>query len=631
MEHCELPRPPSRLETLSRTLSRLLPFLGWWPMVNRRTLRADLWAGLTGAVIVLPQGVAFAAIAGLPPQYGLYAAMVPVVVAALFGSSWHLISGPTTAISLVVFANVSQLAVPGSEEYVRLVLALTVLAGLVQLGLGAARLGGVVNFVSHSVVTGFTAGAAILIATSQLGHFFGVTLPRGGAFLETWAAFAGQLPAINGRVALIAAATLVLAVGVKRLWPRAPALLLALIGGSLLCHALDGAAHGAKLVGALPANLPPPSLPEIDLETFRVLFPGALAVAMLGLAEAVSIARAVAVRSDQRIDNSQEFIGQGLANMIGGFFSAYASSGSFTRTGVNYDAGAKTPLSAVFSALFLAAILLLVAPVTAYLPIAAMAGVIVLVAANLVNVRAIRHILHTDRAEAGVLAATFLATLFVALEFAIYAGVMLSLLLYLRRTSHPHFITLAPDQDTPARSLVNVRRRRLPECPQLKILRLDGSIFFGAVNHIAEELHRIVEEHREQCHILIVGSGINFVDAGGCHMLFNETGSLRLSGREIFFCSLKSEVRELLARGGCLTRIGADNVFPDKASAIAGIVPRLDPSRCACCRERVFRECARRPGGADADAEKTAREEKKNEEASGGRGGSSPPDPLVLG
>ncbi len=597
MEQCDLPRRPGRFDALRSALPHLLPFLSWWPQVNRRTLRADLWAGLTGAVIVLPQGVAFAAIAGLPPVYGLYAAMIPVVAAALFGSSHHLISGPTTAISLVVYATVSQLAVPGSPEYIRLVLALTVLTGLAQLGLGLARLGGLVNFVSHSVVTGFTAGAAILILTSQLGHFFGVTLPGGGDFLATWLSFFEQLPAVNPRVAAIAAATLALALLFRRLSPRLPALLLALIGGGIVCHFLDGAAHAARLVGALPASLPPFSLPDIDLDTFRVLFPGALAVAMLGLAEAVSIARAVAVRSQQRIDNSQEFIGQGLANILGGFFSGYASSGSFTRTGVNFEAGAKTPLAAVFSAVFLAMVLLLIAPVTAYLPIAAMAGVIVLVAANLVNLRAIRHIASTDKAEAGILAATFLATLFVGLEFALYAGVMLSLLLYLRRTSHPHFITLAPDPDSPHRSLVNVRRRPLRECPQLKILRLDGSIFFGAVNHIAEELHRVVTASPEQCHILIIGSGINFIDAGGCHMLFHEAGSMRLSGREIFFCSLKGEVMELLTRGGCLARIGAQNVFRDKASAIAGIVSRLDPERCACCRERVFSECAKRPGG----------------------------------
>lgn len=594
---CDIPRPPTRLERLRRLAPRILPFLAWWPTVNRRTARADLWAGLTGAVIVLPQGVAFAAIAGLPPEYGLYAAMVPVIVAALFGSSFHLISGPTTAISLVVYANVAQMAEPGSPDFIRLVLALTVLAGCVQFSLGLARLGGVVNFVSHSVVTGFTAGAGILIATSQLGNFFGVALPRGGSFLETWAAFAGQLSAANFRVTAIAAATLLLALGVRRLWPKAPALLLAMLAGGTLCQFLDGPAHGVRLLGALPDRLPPLSLPELDLDTFRVLFPGALAVAMLGLAEAVSIARAVATRSQQHIDNSQEFIGQGLANILGGFFSAYASSGSFTRTGVNYEAGAKTPLAAVFSAVFLAAVLLLVAPVTAYLPIATMAGVIMLVAAGLIDVRAIRHIVRTDRAEAGVLAATFLATLFVELEFAIYAGVILSLLLYLRRTSHPHFIILAPDQGSPHRPLVNARRNGLAECPQIMLLRLDGSIFFGAVNHIAEELHRIVTASPEQCHILIVGSGINFVDAGGCHMLFHEAGAMKLSGREIYFCSLKAEVLDLLTRGKCLARIGQNNLFRGEGEAIAGIVARLDPERCACCRERVFFECDGRPGG----------------------------------
>ena len=222
---------------------------------------------------------------------------------------------------------------------------------------------------------------------------------------------------------------------------------------------------------------------------------------------------------------------------------------------------------------------------------------ILLVAAGLIDWRAIRHIAHTDRAEAGVLAATFLATLFAQLEFAIYAGVILSLLLYLRRTSHPHFITLAPDPGSPHRPLVNARRHGLAECPQLMILRLDGSIFFGAVNHIAEELHRIVAVHPEQCHILIVGSGINFVDTGGCHMLFHEAGAMKLSGREIYFCSLKAEVTDLLTRGGCLSRLGPDNIFRSEGEAIAGVVARLDPERCACCPERVFLECARRPGG----------------------------------
>jgi len=605
MDQCELPPPKGpwarTTDRLLGRLTRLLPFLTWWPQVTRRTLKADLWAGLTGAVIVLPQGVAFAAIAGLPPVYGLYAAMVPVVVAALFGSSFHLVSGPTTAISLVIFANLSHLALPGSPDYIRLVLALTFLAGCFQIGLGLARMGAVVNFVSHSVVIGFTSGAAILIATSQLGAFFGLTLPRGGSFLSTWAELLRQLPQVNVHAVAMGLATIVIALVILRLRPRLPKFLLALIAVSLLNFALDGGSHQVRVVGALPTGLPPFSPPFFDLDELRLLVPGALAIAMLGLAEAVSIARAVAARSEQMIDNSREFVGQGLANILGSLFSAYASSGSFTRTGVNFEAGARTPLAAVFSALLLACILLLVAPLTAFLPVPAMAGVILLVAAGLVDLPGLRHVVRTDKSEAAVLGVTFLSTLFLQLEFAIFSGVLLSLLMYLKRTSHPNFTTLTPDQGKPSRPLVNVQRRELPECPQLKMLRLDGSIFFGAVNHISEELHRVMREFPEQCHILIVGRGINFVDAGGCHMLFQEAHRLRLAGREMFFCSLKTEVMEVLMRGGCLHRLGEGNLFATETEAIAHIVPRLDPERCACCALRVFRECGQMPGGAEHD------------------------------
>ncbi len=596
-DQCEYEPPKRGLRKVAATAGLLLPFLAWWPMVNRKSLKADLWAGLTGAVIVLPQGVAFAAIAGMPPEYGLYAAMVPVILAALMGSSRHLVSGPTTAISLVVFANISPLAAPGGPDYIRLVLAMTFLAGCIQLGLGAARLGAVVNFVSHSVVLGFTAGAGILIATSQLGALTGLSLPRGGSFLHPWQALLERLPEVNLHALTMAALTMLVALAVMRLRPRWPKFLIALTLVSLLNHLLAGDFHQVRTVGALPAGLPPFSVPMFSLDDLRLLAPGALAIAMLGLAEAVSIARSVATRSEQMIDNSQEFVGQGVSNILGSFFSGYASSGSFTRTGVNYEAGAQTPLAAVFSALLLALMVLLVAPLTAYLPVPAMAGVILLVAAGLMDIRGMRHVVRTDRNEAGVLAATLFSTLFLQLEFAIFSGVLLSLLMYLKRTSHPGFTILAPDQANPARPLANAVRKDLPECPQLKILRLDGSIFFGAVNHISEELHRITRRHPEQCHLLIVGKGINFVDAGGCHMLFQEAHRLRLAGREMFFCSLKTEVMEVLMRGGCLHRLGEGNLFLSEQEAIAHIVPRLDPERCACCPQRVFRECARMPGG----------------------------------
>ncbi len=278
-----------------------------------------------------------------------------------------------------------------------MVLTITFLAGLFQLSLGVARLGALVNFVSHSVVVGFTAGAALLIGTSQLSNFLGVPGSKRHAFIHVWADLAQHLSVINPVVIAIAAATLAFALLFKRFLPKLPGMLFAMVIGSLLSLVLNGKEHGVRLLGSLPAHLPPFSMPDLSTQNIRSLAPAALAVAMLGLAEAVSIARAVATRSHQRIDSNQEFIGQGLANIVGSFFSSYASSGSFTRTGVNFDAGARTPLAAVFAAAALLLILLLIAPLTAYLPIPAMAGVLLLVAWNLIDFHHIAMIIRTSR------------------------------------------------------------------------------------------------------------------------------------------------------------------------------------------------------------------------------------------
>lgn len=578
------------------SLKKFFPPLQWLPAVGRRSMRADIIAGITGAIIVLPQGVAFAIIAGLPPQYGLYSAIIPAIIAALFGSSHHLISGPTTAISIVIFTTLSPLAPPSSAEYIQMALTLTFLAGFFQLALGVARLGSLVNFVSHSVVLGFTAGASILIATSQLSNILGIAAPKEHSFIHIWSDMISSISRTNLYALSIGLSTLIIAVVFKILKPRWPGMLIAMIAGSVIALLMKGSEHGIRLVGSLPSHLPPLSYPDITTASLRQLAPPALAVAMLGLAEAVSIARSIATKTEQRIDSNQEFIGQGLSNIIGSFFSSYASSGSFTRTGVNYDAGAKTPLAAVFAAITLTGIVLLIAPLTAYLPIASMAGILFLVAYNLVDTRHIASIVRTSKPEAGILIATFLSTLFVELEFAIYVGVLLSLLLYLNRTSHPTFVTLAPDPDSRKKSFINIEKKPLPECPQLKIIRIDGSIFFGAVNHVAEQLDQITKKYPEQAHILIVGGGINFIDVAGCQTLNQEAHRLRVNGRQLYLCSLKGEVIDVMKRGGCNKSIGEENVFHSKVAAIKSIVPRLDPERCRRCMVRIFNECAQMPG-----------------------------------
>jgi SulP family sulfate permease len=371
------------------------------------------------------------------------------------------------------------------------------------------------------------------------------------------------------------------------------AMLAGSVAGLLLNHLFGAATTQIRTVGALPASLPPLSVPDLSLITIRHLADSALAVTLLALTEAVSIARAIAVRSEQRIDGNQEFVGQGLANIVGAFFSSYASSGSFNRSGVNYEAGAKTPLAAVFASLFLAVILLLVAPLAAYLPVAAMAGILFLVAWGLIDFHHIRRILRASRSETAVLATTFLATLFVELEFAIYVGVIFSLVLYLKRTSKPLVRAMAPDPEQPRRRMVHVYD--LPECPQLRIMEVHGSLFFGAVNHVQERLHAMDEANPEQKHVLILADSINFIDIAGAEMLVQEAKRRRRLGGGLYLSGMKERACEVLKRSDYFDEFGPENIFEGKTKAIASIFERLDRDICQRCNKRIFRECASVP------------------------------------
>ena len=572
---------------------RLFPFIRWAHLVNRQTLKFDLTAGFVGAIVVLPQGVAFATIAGMPPEYGLYAGMVPAVIAALYGSSHHLVSGPTTAASLVLFSSLSIYAEPGSAAYVSLALTLTFMVGIIQLLMGMAKLGVLINYISHSVVIGFTAGAAILIAANQIKNFFGLDIPRGTHFFETLYALVVNFTDSNPYIVTVSLATLICGILVKRYLKWFPYMLAALIAGSLASLLLDfffgHAVTGIPTVGALPSTLPPLSTPDFSLETIKTLAPAALAVTLFALTEAVSIARSVAIKAGQHIDGNQEFVGQGLSNLAGSFFSGYVATGSFNRTGVNYEAGAKTPLAAVFAGVLLIIIVLLVAPLAAYLPNAAMAGILFLVAYGIIDFHHIKKILKTSRSESIVLITTFLSTLFLELEFAIFLGVMLSLAMYLRKTSTPRVLTRAPDHRLPKRKFNT--DPALPECPQLKIVRIDGSLFFGAVNHVRECLRRFEEKNPDQKHLLIVAIGVNFIDIAGAEFLAQEAAERRKRGGAMYMYGVKEGVCEPIRKGSYMQAIGEENLFHSKSQAIAEIYQLLDRDVCATCSKRIFLEC----------------------------------------
>ena len=501
----------------------LLPFLSWLPRQTRASVGRDLLVGLSGAILALPQSIAYALIAGLPPEYGLYAAIVPVLIACLWGSSWHLICGPTAAISIVLYASVSPLAVPASEDYITLILLLTLLAGIFQWLLGLLRFGALVNFVSHSVVLGFTLGAAAVIALGQLPNLLGLDLPNQATALNSLTSLLEHLDAVDKPSLLLGLGTLIVGLGLKLLAPRWPSLLLSLVLSALVVWLLPGVFGHVKLVSAFVGRLPPLSPMPLDLELILRLLPSAVAVGMLGLVTSLSIARSLSARSEQLLDANQEVRAQGLSNMVGAFFSGYLSSGSFTRSGLSYEAGARSPLAGVFSALWVALFAVTGAGLIAHIPIPAMAGSILLICWGLVDHRGIRALFRVSRAEFVVMSLTCIATLLLELQTAIYAGVLASLFFYLKRTSQPRVQHSSEgDED---------------------ILRVGGSIFFGASHYLQVRMQR--------CHaprLVIDARQINFIDYSGVEMLHQEARRLKRQDRSLTLRRARQTVKEELIK-----------------------------------------------------------------------------------
>jgi SulP family sulfate permease len=573
-------------------LIRIFPFLRWGRRLTPETIQADVMAGLTGAAIAFPQGVAFATIAGLPPEYGLYTSMVPAIIAALFGSSWHLVSGPTTAASIVMFSSLSTLALPGSPEYVSLAITLAFMVGILQLVMGLARLGTLVNFISNSVIIGFSAGAACLIAAKQAKTFLGLDAVEHGHWVDTVSYLWSYWDNFHPMVMLVGTITLLTGVVVQKRF-RSTYMIIALFVGSasavIFNVFLGESTTHIQMVEALPKQLPPLSMPEFSLDSFRDLASLAIATALFALTASVSTARSISIRSGQPIEGNQEFIGQGLSNIIGSFFSSYVSTGSFNRSGANFEAGARSPLAAILAGALLILIVLVVADMATYLPEAAIAGLLIHVAWRLINFKQIRQIIAADRKEAGVLIVTFLSTLLLDLEFAILLGVVLSLMFYLRKTSKPKLEPRAPDQDNRKRKFRS--GSSFPECPQMKILQLDDSLYFGSVSHVGELLRLYREHYPAQKHLFLLTQGVNQIDVAGAELLVNESKARKAIGGDMYIYQLKDSAMKIINRGGYIDDLNPANIFDSKEEAITAIFSRLDRNICATCESRIFLEC----------------------------------------
>lgn len=501
----------------------LFPFLTWLPRQTRASVGRDLIVGLSGAILALPQSIAYALIAGLPPEYGLYAAIIPVMIACLWGSSWHLICGPTAAISIVLYASVSPLAVPASQDYITLILLLTFLAGIFQWLLGLLRFGALVNFVSHSVVLGFTLGAAVVIAIGQLPNLLGLDLPAKATALASLMDLLQHLRAVDKPSLALGVATVLVGFVLKQLLPRWPTLLITLVLGSAVVWLWPSMFGHVHLVSTFVGRLPPFSGLPLDLDLILRLLPSAVAVGMLALVTSLSIARSIAARSQQLLDANQEVRAQGLSNIVGAFFSGSLSAGSFTRSGLSYEAGACSPLAGVFSAIWVALFAIFGAGLISHIPIPAMAGSILLIAWGLVDHRGIRSLLRVSHAEFVVMALTCLATLLLELQTAIYAGVLASLFFYLKRTSQPRVQHWPDGEDD--------------------VLRVGGSIFFGASHYLQVRLQRL---HGKR--VVIDAQHINFIDYSGVEMLHQEARRLLRQNRSLTLRRARPQVVEELRK-----------------------------------------------------------------------------------
>ena len=473
----------------------------WVWMLNRATLRSDAQAGLIGALIVLPQGIAFAALAGLPPAWGLYTSIVPCIVAALAGSSRLMVSGPTNAISLALASMLAPLAAVDNPAYPLLAVAVTLTVGLMQTSLGLLRLGAITNFISPTVMLGFMTGAAVLIGAHA-----------GRDLAEGWPEFG------------VGALTVAVAVLARRHLAAGQHLLVALVVGSVAAYSLAYYGWPTATVGTLPQALPKLDAPSVDWAQLRKLGGIAFALAIVALGQTISLGRTVANRHGEPFDPNRECLGQGLSNIAGAMFSCMVSSGSINRTAMSEQSGARTPLAAVFSGLMVIVLLVLAAPVLAHISVGAIAGLLLVVAWGLIEPAQWRRVLRLDRTEAAIALGTFIATLTFSLEAAVLGGVTASLVTYLYRSARPSLRTMGFDKrfdDDERRPFVIIDGApagTLPECPQLKLLRMEGSVYFGAVAHVAEHLHMLRTQPQAAKRLMVMTKGMTTIDLAGAEM-----------------------------------------------------------------------------------------------------------------
>ena len=565
-----LPRPREH------GMARYLPCLGWLRQYRLQDMVSDALAGAIVAIMLVPQSMAYAMLAGLPPQMGLYASMVPLLLYGLLGSSRTLSVGPVAIDSLLVVAGLTALAQPGSAQYVTLALALAGMVGLLQLGMGVLRLGFLVNFLSQPVLAGFISAAALVIAGSQIQHLLGLSIPRTESFFVLIYRLAIHSPDSRlvtlglGLGSLLVLFSFRSAVGRHLARWRLPEAgrdaltrsgpLVVVVLGTLLVWGLELHTRAAvKVVGAIPAGLPPVTVPALRWEHWQALLPMAITLSLIGFMESISVAKSLASRRRQKVDADQELIALGMANLGAAFTGGYSVSGGLSRSVVNFSAGARTGLASIITCLLVALTVLWLTPLLYYLPQVVLATVIIMAAISLVDMASFRQAWLYNKAEAAVFLLTFGTVLALGVERGIVVGTVAALALYLWHTSRPHVAIVGRVGDS--EHFRNIRRHHVTTVPHVLAMRVDESLYFANTRYLEDVILGAVADTPEVRHVVLICSAVNYIDTSALETLNQLIDDLRQAGVDFYLAEVKGPVMDRLQRAGFVDRLGPERIF----------------------------------------------------------------------
>tara|TARA_R110002051_G_scaffold64139_2_gene116761 strand:+ start:4508 stop:6256 length:1749 start_codon:yes stop_codon:yes gene_type:complete len=551
-------------------VKNIFPFLEWVSTYKKAYFIKDLLAGLTVGIVLVPQGMAYAMIAGLPPVHGLYAALFPVLTYAFLGTSRKIAVGPVAMDSLLVAVGLGTLTITGVENYIKMVVVLALMVGVIQLLLGILRMGFLVNFLSKPVISGFTSAAAIIIVLSQLKHFLGISVSNSNKIYHTIRYVFYELGNVNWFDFGLGLLGIVLLIGIKKWNKNIPGILIIVVVGILAVYFFKLDSYDVKLVGSVPSGLPSLAMPTVDLEDVRQLWPIALALALVGYLEAISIGKAIEDKTgEDTIKANQELIALGSSNIVGSLFQGFPVTASFSRSAISYDAGTKTNLSAIFSVVLVVLTLLFLTPVFNYLPNAILASIIMVSVVKLIDVQYCKTLWNNRKDEFIILLITFFITLFVGITEGILIGVLCSLLLMVYRTSKPHFVEIGNIGDSDYYKNVIRFADEVIVRNDLLIVRFDSQLYFGNSAYFKKQLLKHIRAKGPKLKgIILNAEAINYIDATAADMLSKLIHDIRERGLQFYIAGAIGPTRDIIFNTGIIKELQREFLFVKTKEAV---------------------------------------------------------------